>query len=64
LAPSTAYYYVVKATNGSGSSGPSNQASAITQALDPGTPVGTYNITVTATSGAISHNVNLTLVVQ
>ena len=64
LAPSTAYYYVVKATNGSGSSGPSNQASATTQALDPGTPVGTYNITVTATSGSISHSVNLTLIVK
>jgi hypothetical protein len=64
LAPSTAYYYVVKATNGSGLSGPSNQASATTQALDPGTPTGTYNITVTATSGSFSHSVILTLVVQ
>jgi len=64
LAPSTAYYYVVKATNASGSSGPSNQASATTQALDPGTPVGTYNITVTATSGSFTHSVNLTLTVQ
>jgi len=64
LAPSTTYYYAVKATNGSSASAPSNQASATTQALDPGTPVGTYNITVTATSGSISHSVNLTLVVQ
>jgi hypothetical protein len=64
LTPSTTYYYVVKATNSSGASGPSNQASATTQALDPGTPTGTYNITVTGTSGSISHSVNLTLVVR
>jgi hypothetical protein len=64
LAPSTTYYYLVKATNTSGASGSSNQASATTQGLDPGTPAGTYNITVTGTSGSISHSVNLTLVVQ
>jgi hypothetical protein len=64
LSPSTKYYYLVKGVNSSGSSGPSNQASASTQAFDPGTPAGTYNITVTGTSGSISHTVNLTLVVQ
>lgn len=64
LSPSTTYYYVLKAVNGSGSSGPSNQATGITPAFDPGTPAGTYNITVTATSGAINHSVNLTLVVN
>jgi Bacterial Ig-like domain (group 3) len=64
VSPSTTYYYVLKAANGSGSSGPSNQASGTTPAFDPGTPAGTYNITVTATSGSISHNVNVTLVVQ
>ena len=31
---------------------------------DPGTPVGTYTVTVTATSGAISHSATFTLVVQ
>ncbi len=64
VSPSTTYYYLLKAANSSGPSGPSNQASGTTPAFDPGTPAGTYNITVTATSGAISHNVNLTLVVQ
>ena len=64
LSPSTTYYYEVKATNSSGVSGPSNQASATTQGLDPGTLAGTYNITVTATNGSISHSVNLTLVVH
>ncbi|HKR85651.1 MAG TPA: fibronectin type III domain-containing protein, partial [Terriglobales bacterium] len=64
LTPSTTYYYLVKATNSSGASGLSNQASATTQALDPGTPAGTYNITVTGTTGSISHSVNLTLVVR
>lgn len=65
LAPSTTYYYVVKASNSQGGlSGPSNQASATTQALDPGTPTGTYNITVTGTSGSFTHSVNLTLVVN
>lgn len=64
LTPSTTYYYQLKAANSSGLSVASNQASASTQAFDPGTPAGTYNITVTATSGPISHNVNLTLVVQ
>jgi hypothetical protein len=67
LAPSTTYYYVVKATNNSGSSGSSNQASATTQVLDPGTPPGTYNITVTGTSGSgasmITHSTTVTLVV-
>jgi len=31
---------------------------------DPGTPVGTYTITVMATSGSISHGTNFTLIVQ
>jgi Pro-kumamolisin, activation domain/Bacterial Ig-like domain (group 3) len=31
---------------------------------DPGTPVGTYTITVMATSGSISHSTNFTLIVQ
>jgi hypothetical protein len=31
---------------------------------DPGTPVGTYTITVTGTSGTLSHTVSFTLVVQ
>ena len=64
LAPSTTYYYVVEATNSSGSSGPSNQASGSTKAFDPGTPAGTYTITVTATSGSISHSTVVTLTVQ
>lgn len=64
LSPATMYYYVVEASNGTALSSPSNQASASTQAFDPGTPAGTYNITVTATSGSISHSVNLTLVVN
>ena len=64
LSPATQYYYIVKGVNSSGSSGPSNQATASTQVFDPGTPSGTYNITVTGTSGSISHTVNLTLVVQ
>ena len=68
LSPSTSYYYVVKAANSSGVSGPSNQATGSTPAFDPGTPAGTYNIMVTGTSGsgagAISHSVNVTLVVQ
>jgi hypothetical protein len=65
LSPATTYYYALKAANGSGAlSGASNQASATTQVFDPGTPAGTYNITVTATSGAISHSVNVTLIVQ
>jgi subtilase family serine protease len=64
VSPSTTYYYVVKAANSSGLSAPSNQASGTTPAFDPGTPAGTYNITVAATSGSFSHNVNLTLVVQ
>lgn len=64
LTPATTYYYVLKAVSGSGSSAPSNQATATTQVFDPGTSAGTYNITVTGTSGSISHSVNLTLVVQ
>jgi hypothetical protein len=64
LSPSTTYYYVVKAANSSGLSGPSSQASGTTQAFDPGTPTGTYNVTITATSGSISHSVNVTLTVQ
>ena len=64
LTPATTYYYILKATSSTGVSGPSNQASATTQVFDPGTPPGTYNITVTGTSGSISHSVNLTLVVQ
>lgn len=31
---------------------------------DPGTPVGTYTVTVRAASGSISHNVSFTLMVQ
>jgi len=31
---------------------------------DPGTPKGTYNITVTATSGSYTHTTNFTMVVQ
>ena len=68
LSPSTSYYYVVKAVNSSGSSAPSNQASASTQAFDPGTLPGTYNITVTGTSGSganvITHSTTVTLVVN
>jgi Fibronectin type III domain len=64
LTPATTYYYALKAVNGSGSSTPSNQATASTQVFDPGTPAGTYHITVTAASGAISHSVNVTLMVQ
>jgi hypothetical protein len=64
LSPSTTYYYALEAQNGFGLSSPSNQATATTQVFDPGTPAGTYNITVTATSGAISHSVNVTLIVQ
>lgn len=30
----------------------------------PGTPSGTYNITVTATSGSITHPIQVTLIVQ
>lgn len=32
--------------------------------LDPGTPAGSYPITITATSGTITHTANFTLVVQ
>ena len=31
---------------------------------DPGTPLGSYNVTVTATAGALTHSVNVTLNVQ
>lgn len=64
LMPATTYYYVLKAADSCCLSTPSNQASASTQVFDPGTPAGTYNITVTATSGTISHSINLTLVVN
>jgi hypothetical protein len=30
----------------------------------PGTPSGTYTATITATSGSLNHNTNLTVVVQ
>jgi hypothetical protein len=36
LAPSTTYFYLVEATNSGGTSGPSNQASAITQSATSG----------------------------
>ena len=31
---------------------------------DPGTPLGTYNVTITGTTGSTSHSVNFTLIVQ
>jgi hypothetical protein len=41
---------------GSGSSNNNN--------VTPGTPAGSYNITVTATSGAVTHSANVLLTVQ
>jgi hypothetical protein len=46
---------------GGGSSNPSGGSGAQT---DPGTPVGTYTVTVTGTSGTLSHTATFTLIVQ
>ncbi len=43
-----------------GGSGSSNNNNNVT----PGTPAGSYNITVTATSGAVTHSANVLLTVQ
>jgi hypothetical protein len=40
------------------------QANSGTHALTPGTPAGTYTLTVSATSPTMSHSTNLTLTVQ
>jgi hypothetical protein len=44
--------------------GSSNTGGGGAVQTDPGTPVGTYTITVTATSGTLSHAATFTLVVQ
>jgi len=40
------------------------QANSVAHVLQPGTPTGTYTLTVTATSPTMSHSTNLTLTVQ
>jgi Pro-kumamolisin, activation domain/Bacterial Ig-like domain (group 3) len=49
---------------GSSSGGASNTGGGAAVQTDPGTPVGTYTITVTATSGSLSHTATFTLIVQ
>ncbi len=49
---------------GLGCGGGSNSSSGSTPQTDPGTPAGTYPITITATSGSITHTAKFTLIVQ
>lgn len=46
------------------SCGGASTASANNNAVIPGTPTGTYNVTVTASSGSITHSTQLTLTVK
>ena len=64
--PSTKYYYVVKAVNSNGSSGPSPEASATTLAAPPAAPAtltatavstSTINLSWSASAGATSYGV-------
>jgi hypothetical protein len=49
---------------GSGGTGGSGGSGGGGGPTDPGTPTGSYPVTVTATSGAISHSSTFTLIVQ
>jgi len=47
-----------------GGGGSTNSASTTQRTNDPGTPVGTYTVTVTATSGTLTHSTTFTLTVN
>jgi uncharacterized membrane protein len=62
LSAGTQYSFAVGASDSYGVSTPSAAISVTT--LSSGTPVGTYVITVTATSGTLSHSATVTLIVD
>ncbi len=49
---------------GCGGGSSSSSGGGVTIPPDPGTPVGSYTVTITGTTGSVSHSVNFTLNVQ
>jgi len=63
LSPSTAYNYTVVAADSVGTSAASPSLVVKTLAPPPGTPAGTYAVTVTASSGSLSQATTIQVIV-